>query len=189
MSGLGATVILAVVVVVAGAILWRRGDRVSAALAVVAVAGTYGLQVVTKAAVARPRPTWVDPATLGSDPLHIVGWDPASGAFPSGHVLQSVVVYGYLAAVVPARYRPSAMRWAAILVAAIGMSRVIVGAHWPTDVLGSWLMGGLVLAVLLVIRGRLRPSVAAPTSGGRAAGERPPARRRSTQRRRGSRGS
>lgn len=189
MSALGATVSLAVVVVVAGVILWRRNDRVSAALALVALAGTYGLQAVTKALVARPRPAWVDPATLGSDPLRIVAWDPVSGAFPSGHVLESVVVYGYVAAVAPARYRPSAMRWAAILVAAISMSRVVLGAHWPTDILGSWIMGGLVLALLLAIRGRLRPSVVAPTSGARAAGERPPARRKSTRRRRGSRGS
>ena len=176
-------------VLVVGVFLWRRGDRVSAVLAVAAVPLGYGLAVATKAAVARPRPTWVDPATLGVDPLHVVGWDPASGAFPSGHALQSLLVFGYLAAVAPRRFRPIAARWGGILVLAIGLSRVILGAHWPTDVLGAWLMGATALLLVLGIRWwivgpRATPALDAPEP--RAVR---PARRRSTRRRPGARGS
>ncbi|MBU2855680.1 phosphatase PAP2 family protein [Acidithiobacillus ferrooxidans] len=76
-----------------------------------------------------------------------------SPAFPSGHVSLSVVVYGLLALYLLATLRHRGLRLAlvtvlAVLVAAISWSRLILGVHWPSDVLGAWLLSGLWLVLL-----------------------------------------
>ncbi len=68
-----------------------------------------------------------------------------SYAFPSGHTLWAVVIYGYLSVVV-ARAAPARWRWlpyslAAMLVLAVALSRLYLGVHWLSDVLGSITLG------------------------------------------------
>ncbi|GAA2791804.1 phosphatase PAP2 family protein [Kitasatospora sp. CM 4170] len=87
----------------------------------------------------RPRPSGVYRAVS------------ASGfSFPSGHTFTSAVCAGLIALAV-ARARPGLVRWvvacAAVFAAAIGVSRVYLGVHWPLDVLGGWLLGTAWLAV------------------------------------------
>lgn len=73
--------------------------------------------------------------------------DVASLSFPSGHAANSAVVYLSLA-VLASRAAPGrAPRaylagCAALLVVAIGLSRIYLGVHWPTDVLAGWSLGG-----------------------------------------------
>lgn len=71
-------------------------------------------------------------------------------ALPSGHALGSIVVIGVVAAVLlPALRRParaSLLAGAAVLVLGIGWSRLYLAAHWLTDVLVGWLLGGAWLA-------------------------------------------
>ncbi len=67
-------------------------------------------------------------------------------SFPSGHAYTSFLVYGYLAYLTGG--------WLAYLLAAglifiIGLSRVSLGAHFPSDVLGGWLLGAIALAVVI----------------------------------------
>ena len=106
------------------------------------VAGTAILAVLVqliKVTTARARP----PAAA----------EMLSPAFPSGHVSLSVVVYGLLALYLLATLRHRGLRLAlvtvlAVLVAAISWSRLILGVHWPSDVLGAWLLSGLWLGLL-----------------------------------------
>jgi undecaprenyl-diphosphatase len=80
-----------------------------------------------------------------------------SPAFPSGHVSLSLVVYGLLALyLLTIMVRHRGLRLAmvtllAVLVAAISWSRLILGVHWPSDVLGAWLLSGLWLGLLWVV--------------------------------------
>ena len=153
-AGMGSTAFLAVASLVLGYWLWRRGDRLSAGLLAFAFLGAYLLDMIAKIGFGRARPGLADPTALGPDPLHFFSWDPSSGAFPSGHAMQSIVVYGFLVAVMQARLRPWVGVVSLVLVLAIGMSRIELGAHWPTDVLGGWLIGIAWLASVLVARRR-----------------------------------
>jgi len=85
---------------------------------------------------------------------------PTDYSFPSGHSMSAMGIYGVIAAALIAMY-PAARRpviaAAALLIAAIGVSRIYLGVHWPSDVLGGWLGGipPLVVSVHLIHRRRL----------------------------------
>jgi undecaprenyl-diphosphatase len=103
------------------------------------LASALGAQVL-KLLFARARPSF--PYTLAALP---------SPAFPSGHAMNAVIVWGLLA-VVAARRFPAARRLAiaaaGLLAVAAGLSRVYLGVHWPSDVLGGWAAGAAILAPL-----------------------------------------
>ncbi|GAC14617.1 phosphatase PAP2 family protein [Aliiglaciecola lipolytica] len=81
-----------------------------------------------------------------------------TASFPSGHAMLSALVYFSLAGMLsylPVRKRVKTYFFivAAIFTLAIGVSRVYLGVHWPTDVLAGWLMGiGWALITLLIVR-------------------------------------
>lgn len=133
--GLGALVVGIAVLVVRR----RRWDAVR----LLAMAGSsWALALVVKDVVGRPRP----PAALWA-----LAPDP-SGSFPSGHDTTACVLVLVVLTVVPGRARIGATVAALVFAAAVGVSRVYLGDHYPTDVLGSWLTvaTGAVLALLVL---------------------------------------
>ena len=80
-------------------------------------------------------------------------------AFPSGHTVFATAFYGaliYLLGHWGAFPNRPALRWAtqgilALFILAVGVSRVYLGAHWPSDVIGGFLFGALCLAVLVAV--------------------------------------
>jgi undecaprenyl-diphosphatase len=112
--------------------LWFRGRaRLAGALLLVVLAGR-GLSELQKYWIDRPRPN-LEP--------HLVAVKTAS--FPSGHATSSMIFYLTLAiALVPdGRWRRTAVVGALLLSLLIGTSRVMLGVHWPSDVIGGWAFG------------------------------------------------
>jgi membrane protein DedA with SNARE-associated domain len=82
----------------------------------------------------------------------IIAIPPGSYSFPSGHTLKAVVLYGFLA-VILARPLDSRWRWipyslAGVIATSVGFSRLYLGVHWLSDVLGSLLLGLAWIAAL-----------------------------------------
>jgi membrane-associated phospholipid phosphatase len=109
----------------------------------VTVAGNGVLTLALKQAVARPRPP-LSGALAAAD-----GY-----AFPSGHAATAAAAFGVLAFLCAGPVRAWAARvaiWAgaAMLATLVGISRIYLGVHWTTDVLGGWAFGVLWLAVVV----------------------------------------
>ena len=139
--------------VAVGAYLWRR-RRTWRPLVMVAAAflGAAGLYDIVKPAVGRARPG----AALQ------VGGPDIGNAFPSGHATQTISFYGMLAVVLIVSYAPR-RRWpfaigAALVTLVVGASRLYLGVHWLTDVLGGYALGlawlSLVMVTSLLLEGR-----------------------------------
>ncbi len=123
-----------------------------AALFCVATLLADAFVAVLKVVVARQRPT--------SQLVHVV--TPLnSQSFPSGHVVHYTVFYGFLICVLLVSFRPSWLRngliaICAALIVLVGISRVYLGEHWASDVLGGYLIGCLFLVPLVAIYMRVR---------------------------------
>ena len=163
-SQLGGVPVLAVIGVAAGAYLWVRGEKLFVAVApVAALLITGAVTALGKYLVGRPRPP------LG---LRLLGETDAS--FPSGHSGDSAALLLTAALLIAALTMHG--RWtrtwtvavAGLLVAAIGTSRVILGVHYPTDVLAGWLFGTLVALAITTAVVLLRQRVMASTPGTQA---------------------
>jgi undecaprenyl-diphosphatase len=136
-SSLGAPVPVLAVGTLIGLATWRR----CRAVAVAVVVATYSkplFETVLKAAIDRERPD-VGRMVPGNGP-----------SFPSGHVMAAMALWGMLPLVVSLYTRRRDVWWASVAVAAIvvggiSASRVYLGVHWFSDVVGGLLAGSLLL--------------------------------------------
>ena len=135
------------------ALLLAWGRRSQAGLLAATLLAGLLAQVVLKALLSRPRP----PAAFALIKL------PASASFPSGHALMSllfagVIVFVLWRALPGVRERMATVSVAALIVLAVGLSRVYLGAHWPSDVIASWSLGMAILVLAAI--GELRTTAA-----------------------------
>jgi undecaprenyl-diphosphatase len=87
------------------------------------------------------------------DTLYVTTMRFKSYSFPSGHAFGSLVTFGLLA-YLAAKYLTAPWNWLApiflaVLIVLIGVSRVYLGAHFPTDVIAGWILGALTLFIII----------------------------------------
>lgn len=142
---LGTNVTLLPIITVVALSLWRKGRGEIALHLIVTVLGSLILNAVLKDAFSRPRPElWQHRGQYQ--------WS----AFPSGHAIVGVSVYFTIARML---HRERAWRWPFVVSATLLVvnlySRLYLGVHWPTDVLGGLLIGAVWLGVTLLAFARL----------------------------------
>jgi len=135
LSSLGSPTVLWLVVIAASGTMAALGQRKLAAFFIAFAAGGFGAVTVLKDIVGRPRPALVP---------HLVPVNSLS--FPSGHAADSAIVYITLALIagsgLPSRVARHFLLAAALSLAAIiGLTRLYLGVHWPSDVVVGWAFG------------------------------------------------
>ena len=134
-TSLGALAVLVTLSVAVLGLLLMRKKWAPSILLLATLLGAIGLNYGLKALFDRPRPDVVTHAQFVDSP-----------SFPSGHALVSTAVYGALGAVAANLLRERRMKiyvmsWAVALIFAIGLSRIYLGVHYPSDVLAGWTVG------------------------------------------------
>jgi undecaprenyl-diphosphatase len=133
--------------------LWKkqRAEYIVLGAALLSLA----INPVLKVLVDRPRPT---------EDLVVILRDVTGLGFPSGHAYTAMVLFGlffYLTPiVVPWRRMIPFLRLLFLsLIILMGVSRVYLGAHWPSDVLGGFLLGGIILSLLIHLHHQYTPQI------------------------------
>ena len=130
---------------------WRRGDRNSVAIITGLALVTQLLDAVLKTTVHRVRP----------EPLHAYT-RLYLASFPSGHAMNTVATYGFIAILI-AREQPRLRRFLFVIVLLVslmnGVARIYLQLHWPTDVLGGYCVGLLLLSIAVFWLERLEPEL------------------------------
>ena len=150
-----AMMVLAVVLLVSELVARRPWSGITGA----ATIGLASLgNELAKDLIARARPDLIQPIVVER------GY-----SFPSGHAALSMVGYGVAALLVARSGAPRGVKVAAAfaagcLVALIGISRVYLGAHFPTDVLAGWLAGGAVVLILAWLSPASKARAGAPAA-------------------------
>ncbi len=136
-SGLGSLGVLGLLVSATVGALLLAGKHRTAVFVLVATLGGTLVSSILKLVVDRPRPDFV----LHGTPVY-------DASFPSGHAMMSAVVYLTLGALITpliqARWlKLYVMAMAILLSGLIGLSRVYLGVHWPSDVVAGWAVGAV----------------------------------------------
>ena len=128
------------VAIAAGLWLMRQKRLITASVLLLGTVIGRGLTELQKFQIGRLRP---------DEQLHLV--DTISLSYPSGHSANAMMTYLSLALLVPEVRRKRWIALALVLAFAVGASRVMLGVHWPSDVVGGWTYGALWTFVLVTV--------------------------------------
>ncbi len=120
--------------------LWRRSEKITAVLVVLAAITFPLISLVVKNQFGRPRQEIFPPLVVEH-----------TYSFPSGHTLTAVAVYGFIAVLLWQRGHRVLAVLSGFWVFMIALSRVYLGAHYPSDVLASLALGTILLIIFLYI--------------------------------------
>ena len=159
-TGLGGTGVLGLLSIATLGYLWLMGMRRAALHLLIAVIGGLLVSLALKAGFQRARPDLISHGSIVY-----------TSSFPSGHSMLSAIVYLTGGAMLALIHRRRAVRLfilacAALATLLVGVSRVYLGVHWPTDVIAGWAIGAAWAALcwLIVQRAQTRgpPATATP---------------------------
>lgn len=156
-TALGGVTVLTLITLSVVTLLVLRRQRTTALFLAIAILGGQALSHLAKSGFSRPRPDLVP---------H--GVEVTTTSFPSGHSMMAAVTYLTLAVILARteprlRIRAFYISIAAIVTILVGISRIYLGVHWPSDVLAGWTLGAAwalgvwLLAETLARRGQIEP--------------------------------
>lgn len=130
--------------------LWLKSMRLESVYLLIVAATSQMITDSLKWLMESPRP----PAAYVQDGIQRDGY-----GFPSGHTLTTFMIVGFLISIAAAQLT-GWIRWCSIslgvaFILLMGLARIVIGAHWLSDVLGGYLWGGLGLALMLAIYSRI----------------------------------
>ncbi|MEA1888478.1 MAG: phosphatase PAP2 family protein [Pseudomonadota bacterium] len=146
MTALGGVLILGLLTIAACGYLWLSQRHKLAIFVAISIPTGSLVNSLLKGFFERPRPNIVPHAT-----------DAALSSFPSGHAMMSTVVFLTLGALLSLSTNDNRIKiyilcWSILLTILVGISRLYLGVHWPTDILAGWLAGA-VWALLCLLAG------------------------------------
>lgn len=146
----GPTVLWLVVLAVTGFLVLQGKTHTALVVVITSISGELA-NLALKAAFMRPRPSIVP---------HLR--EVVSSSFPSGHAMESAIIYLTLGAMLMRatelrRTKLFVLGLAVTLTFLVGLSRVYLGVHYPTDVLGGWTFGFMWASICWMVARRLEP--------------------------------
>ncbi|WP_242224660.1 phosphatase PAP2 family protein [Bacillus cereus group sp. BfR-BA-01380] len=139
-SGIGIVSVLAISLFC----FWKKRYYVAMVIYPLSILSTHLINKGIKAIVKRDRPTI-------NEALDALGY-----SFPSGHAMLSIVTYGFLAYMIAANVKSAGAKYfitivASVCIVLIGLSRIILSVHYPTDVLAGYCMSGILLIIAIYL--------------------------------------
>lgn len=139
---LGEPILVISLALFAGLIAYRQGQVATAVAFALAIIGC-GINGTMKLFLHRTRP----------DTLYVTKMRFKSYSFPSGHAFGGLLIYGLLEdfafSHLESPYNYLSLGLISLMVLGVGISRIYLGAHYPTDVIGGWVFGGLCLILII----------------------------------------
>lgn len=147
LTALGGVVTLGLLTLAVCGYFWLQHKPRMALFVLLSIAGGSLFNSVLKEFFERPRPDLVPHSTAA-----------AMSSFPSGHAMMSAVAYLTLGALLAHASSKISIKiyilgWSLVLTILVGVSRVYLGVHWPTDIIAGWIAGG-VWALLSLLASR-----------------------------------
>ncbi|CAG9614030.1 Phosphatidylglycerophosphatase B [Bacillus rhizoplanae] len=141
---LGSAIGIVSVLVVSLFFFWKKRYYVAMVIYPLSIISTNLINKLIKSIVKRNRPNI-------NEALDALGY-----SFPSGHAMLAIVTYGFLAYIIAANVKSAVAKCfvtilAIVVIVLIGLSRIILSVHYPTDVLAGYCIGGVLLIITIYL--------------------------------------
>ncbi|EJS66797.1 phosphatase PAP2 family protein [Bacillus cereus] len=139
---LGSAIGVITTLIISLLVFWKKRYYAAMIVYPMAILTTHIVNKGIKEVVKRSRPSL-------NEALDALGY-----SFPSGHAMLSIMTFGFLAYIIAANWKSVAGKYGitilmGILIVLIGLSRVILNVHYPTDILAGYCAGGILLIIAI----------------------------------------